>query len=118
MFFCHITTVTARKCLFILMIPVSGFGLRGKLRMKWRWTQMQLHTGGKDKGEQKASFIKLKLNAKNKCARYKNNPGQKAKVAKENSKTKYKSKAKFKSKRQKCKNQHPKNTYHGETGRT
>ena len=41
-----------------------------------------------NQGKQKARFIKLKLNAKNKGARYKNNSGQKAKEANQTSKTK------------------------------
>ena len=44
---------------------LSGWGFKGENYGKGRWTQTQLHTGDKDKGEQKMSFI-LKLSPKTK----------------------------------------------------
>ena len=36
---------------------IVRYGLKGRLWIKGRWTQTQLHTGGKDKGnKQKVSF--------------------------------------------------------------
>ena len=64
---------------------MSGRGIKGETMERGRWTQMQLHTRGKDMGKQKASFI-LKLKTKNRSRqnggkRQSSNQKQQGKVA-------------------------------------
>ena len=56
------TTKTLNKTFFTQMInrPLVRVGLKREDYGRGRWTQTQLHTGGKDKEEQKASFNKAK----------------------------------------------------------
>ena len=77
---------------------------------------MQLHTGGKDMGKQKASFyLKLNKNNKRELDQKTRQKGQKqsiaTKIAKQSENQKYKVQIKKQSAKPKSKN-----TYHGELG--
>ena len=52
------------SCHDCVSAPLSGWGFKGENYGKGRWTQTQLHTGGNDKGEQKASFNLAKAECK------------------------------------------------------